>query len=114
MVWADCDDDCDDGDALKGEFWKEVKQSGITQNDFDHIVFIFAKDRLENWIQFLNAGQTNEDEEGPRLKHDKEAADAAKKLAGFCKAGRPVEDFPASLQWSCKNWRTLVERMKTA
>lgn len=26
MVWADCDDDCADGDALKREFWKEAKE----------------------------------------------------------------------------------------
>jgi hypothetical protein len=113
MVWADCDDDCDDGDTLKAEFWNEAKQSGITQNDFDRTVFIFAKDRLENWIQFLNTGQTNESEEGPKLKHSREAAEAAKKLAELCKAGCAVEAMPPSLQWSCKNWRALVERMKT-
>lgn len=112
MVWADCDDDCDDGDALKGEFWKEAKQSGITRSDFDRIVFIFPKDRVENWIQFLNTGQTNEAEEGPRLGNDKAAADAAKKLAEFCKAGRTVENMPPSLQWSCQHWRALVARMK--
>lgn len=112
MVWADCDDDCDDGDALKEEFWIEAKQSGITRRDFDGIVFIFAKDRLENWIQFLNTGQTNEAEEGPRVKHDREAADAAAKLADSCMAGRPVDGMPPSLRWSCKNWRALVERMK--
>ena len=114
MVWADCDDKCDDGDALKTEFWKEAKRSGITQSDFDRILFIFAKYRLENWIQFLNTGQTNEAEEGPRLKHNKEAADAAKKLADLCQAGQAVKDMPPSLTWSCKNWRALIERMKTS
>jgi len=76
--------------------------------------FVFKRTYLENWIQFLNTGQTNEAEEGPRLKHDKEVADAAKKLAEFCKAGRTMGNMPPSLQWSCKNWRTLVERMKTS
>jgi hypothetical protein len=114
MVWADCDDNCADGDALKSEFWKEAQQSGIERDDFDRIVFIFAKDRLENWIQFLNTGQTNEAEEGPRTKHDKEAAEAAKKLASMCKEGRPVDSMPPSLQWSCRNWRALVERMRTS
>lgn len=114
MVWADCDHDCADGDALKRAFWHEAKRSGITQEHFDRIVFVFAKDRLENWIQFLNAGQTNEAEEGPRVRYGKEAADAAKKLADLCKAGKPVEGMPSSLQWSCKNWRALVERMKSS
>ncbi len=113
MVWADCDHDCDGGEALKTTFWKESQRSGITQNDFGHIVFIFAKDRLENWIQFLNIGRTNEAEEGPRLKHNKEAAEAATKLADFCNAGQAVENMPPSLTWSCRNWRALAERMKT-
>jgi len=112
MVWADCDDDCADGDALKAKFWKEAKQSEITQEDFDCIVFIFAKDRLENWIQFLDTGQTNEAEEGPRVKHGREATEAAKRLADACKAGRTLENMPPSLQWSCDNWRALVERTK--
>lgn len=113
MVWADCDDDCDNGDALKAKFRKEAHGAGITQEDFNRIVFIFAKDRLENWIQFLNTGQTNEAEEGPRLKHDKEAAEAAKKLAKLCGEGKPANNMPPSLQWSCKNWRALRDRMKT-
>ena len=112
MVWADCDDSCADGDALKASFWKEAERRGITKAQFDRVVFIFAKDRIENWIQFLNTGATNEAKEGPRLRHDREAADAAKTLAGLCKAGKPVDEMPPSLQWSCKNWRMLVERMK--
>lgn len=112
MVWADCDNDCADGDALKDKFWKEAEQSGIAEDDFKRIVFVFAKDRLENWIQFLNTGQTNEAEEGPRVRNGKEAADAAKELARLCGAGEPVNQMPPSLEWSCRNWRALVERMK--
>jgi hypothetical protein len=112
MVWADCDDNCSDGNALKEEFWREAQQQGITKEQFEGVVFIFAKDRLENWIEFLNTGKTDEANEGPRVKHDREAADAAKKLADLCKAGKPVDGMPPSLQWSCKNWRTLAERMK--
>ncbi len=112
MVWADCDNDCADGEALKTEFWNEASRSGIARGDFDRIVFIFAKDRLENWVEFLTTGQTKEDVEGPRLKSSKEAAEAAKKLAEMCEAGRPVQKMPPSLLWSCKNWRALAERMK--
>ncbi len=112
MVWADCDDDCADGEALKAEFWKEAQRHGITREDFDRVVFIFAKDRLENWIEFLQTGTTDESKEGPRLKQNREAGDAAKKLAKMCKERKPVEDMPRSLQWSCQNWRTLEERMR--
>ena len=112
MVWADCDDNCDDGDALKDEFWKEAKESGITRDDFDSAVFIFAKDRIENWIEFLTTGNTDESKEGPRVKHNREAAEAAKKLASMCKKGESASNMPPSLDWSCKNWQALVERMK--
>ena len=112
MVWADCDDDFTDGEALKAEFWNEANRSGIARDDFDHIVFIFAKDRLENWIEFLTTGQTREDVEGPRLEGSKAAAEAAKKLADICRAGRPVRNMPPSLLWSCENWRVLVKRMQ--
>jgi hypothetical protein len=113
MVWADCDSDCADGNALRNEFWKEAKRSGITQGDFDRIVFIFAKARLENWIQFLNTGRTNEAEEGPRVRHDNEAAEAAKRLAKLCEARQAVKSMPPSLAWSCENWQALFDRMKT-
>jgi hypothetical protein len=112
MVWADCDDNCSDGEALKAEFWTEAQRQGITREQFDRVVFIFAKDRLENWIEFLQDGRTDESKEGPRVKHNRTVADAARKLADFCKAGKPVDSLPLSLKWSCKNWRALAERMK--
>ncbi len=112
MVWADCDDNCTDGEALKAIFWKEAERKGITKEQFDRTVFIFAKDRLENWIEFLQTGNTDEAEEGPRVKHNRDAAEAAKKLAAYCKARKPVDAMPPSLQWSCKNWRALNDGMK--
>lgn len=112
MVWADCDDDCYNGDAPKNQFWNEAEESGITQSDFERIVFIFAKDRLENWVQFLNTGRTDEAVEGPRIPHDGDVSEAAKKLAEFCKAGQSVDNMPPSLGWSCRNWRALVNRMR--
>lgn len=112
MVWADCDDTSADGDSLKADFWREAQQRGISKGDFDRVVFIFAKDRLENWIEFLQSGNTDESKEGPRVKHNRVVAVAAKKLADFCKAGNSGHGMPPSLQWSCKNWRALVERMK--
>ncbi len=112
MVWADCDDNCADGEALKNAFWKEADRQGITKEQFDRVVFVFAKDRLENWIEFLRQGKTDEAVEGPPVKHGRNVADAARKLAEFCKAGKSVDEMPPSLQWSCKNWRALAERMK--
>ena len=113
MVWADCDDDCEHGDALKDKFWKEAQRQKSTQEQFDRVVFILAKDRIENWIEFLTTGNTDESKEGPRVKHNREAAEAARKLALLCKEAKPMK-MPPSLHWSCKNWRVLVERMKTS
>ena len=112
MVWADLDHDMADGDKLKDEFWKQAQQDGITRPQFDQIVFIFAKDRIENWVQFLMTGATDESEEGPRLKDDKQAADAARLLAEHCSKGAPIQNVPPSLEWSCRNWRALVDRMR--
>lgn len=112
MVWGDCDDNCADADALKNAFWTEAERQGMTREQFDSVVFIFAKDRLENWIQFLQTESTDESVEGPRVNHNRIVAEAAKKLAELCKAGKPVEGMPPSLQWSCRNWRALVQRMR--
>ncbi|NOT01155.1 MAG: hypothetical protein HOP29_11060 [Phycisphaerales bacterium] len=103
---------CDDAEALKTAFWKEAEGQGIAKKQFDRVVFIFAKDRLENWIEFLETGSTDESKEGPRVKHNRTAADAAKKLAEFRKAGESVDGMTPSLQWSCGNWRALAERMR--
>lgn len=112
MVWADLDHDMDDGDKLKAEFWSVAKEAGITEEQFRDVVFVFAKDRIENWIEFLRTGQTDESVEAPRIKHDRHVADAAKALAKKCLAGAPIPKVPPSLEWSCRNWRALVNRMK--
>ena len=112
MVWADCDDNCDGPEALKAHFWRVAQQQEITKDQFDRAVFIFAKDRIENWIEFLTTGNTDESKEGPRVKHNREAAEAAKKLASMCKKGESASNMPPSLEWSCKNWQALGKRVK--
>jgi len=78
IVRADVDDDKETCDQLKEDFWKTAQAAGISADEFSQVVFAFAKDRLENWIQFLVSGRTDESIEGPRLKHNREVADAAK------------------------------------
>lgn len=114
MVWADIDDDKKDGDELKDAFWQYAQSDGITRDQFDQIVFIFAKDRIENWIEFLLTGGTDESKEGPRVKHGRKAADAAKNLAKRCGSQDAEPPLPASLAWSCKNWHALAKRMKSS
>ena len=112
MVWADLDHDMIDGDSLKEKFWSVAQRDGISRNEFDQIVFVFARDRLENWIEYLLSGETDESKEGRRVKHDRDVARAAKILADTCAAGAPAEQMPPSLVWSCGNWRRLVMRMR--
>ncbi len=112
MVWADMDHDMADGEELKSEFWSVAKQAGITKEEFDQVVFVFAKDRIENWVEFLQTGSTDESKEGPRVKHDRTVADAARLLAKKCLTGAAIPAIPTSLEWSCRNWRALVNRMK--
>jgi len=110
MVWADVDDNMASPDALKASFWAECQRARITREQFEEVVFTLAEDRIENWIEFLNTGSTDESREGPRVK-DSEAVQAALNLAELCSKGAPVPNMPASLQWSCQNWRTLKQRM---
>jgi hypothetical protein len=113
MVWADLDDDMTDGDQLRQAFWTSAEQNGITKDEFDTVVFVFAKDRLENWIEFLLTGSTDEAQEGFREKNGRQVADAAKKLAKRCNGQLQGAQLPPSLQWSCQNWRRLVKRMQS-
>ncbi len=112
MVWADLDDDTTDGEQLKAKFWAEAQAAGITKDQFDQVVFVFAKDRLENWVEFLCTGKTDESREGPRIRNDRQVADAARTLADRCRNQITTPALPPSLGWSCRNWRDLVERMK--
>jgi hypothetical protein len=112
MVWADLDHDMDNGEQLKTRFWETAQQHGITTDQFDQVDFVFAKDRLENWIEFLLTGTSDESREGPRQRHDKPVADAAKMLARWCSGRETAPPIPASLQWSCQNWHNLVDRMR--
>lgn len=112
MVWADLDHDMGNGDQLKAKFWAVAERSEITKEQFDQVVFVFAKDRLENWVEFLLTGSTDESREGPRQKHDKLVAQAAKSLAQRCMRQADEPHLPPSLEWSCKNWRSLVNRMQ--
>lgn len=75
-------------------------------------VFIFAKDRLENWIEFLETGSTDETVEGPRVKQGRRVRDAAKSLADRCKKEQADPSLPPSLVLSCKNWHRLVKRVQ--
>lgn len=112
MVWADLDDNMDNGQQLRQAFWTSAEQNGITKDEFDTVVFVFAKDRLENWIEFLLTGSTDEAREGPREKDGNRVAEAARNLAQRCKRQLHDAQLPPSLDWSCQNWRRLVERMR--
>lgn len=114
MVWADLDHDMQDGDALKEKFWRVAQSQEVTRPEFDQVVFVFAKDRLENWIEFLSTGKTDESREGSRVKHNREVTEAAKTLAERCRQKQAIPLLPPSLQWSCRNWKDLVGRMSPA
>ena len=112
MVIADVDDKHKDCESLKAVYHAKAKEFGISDELFEKVVFIFPKDRIENWVEFLNTLSTDESVEGPRVEPSV-AADAAKQLARLCKNPHEITaSFPPSLEWSCRNWRALVERMK--
>ena len=78
MVWADCDDNCADPDGAQGIVLEQAQDRRSPRSSSTAVVFIFAKDRIENWVEFLTTGNTDESKEGPRVKHNREAAEAAR------------------------------------
>ncbi|MDR3336967.1 MAG: hypothetical protein LBT16_07155 [Treponema sp.] len=61
-------DDLVDGEQLKKKYWETAQKAGVSRELFEKAVFIFPKDRIENWVQFLLEGATDESREGPRVK----------------------------------------------
>lgn len=112
IIFADMDDDIKKGDELKELYWKIAEENRISKDDFEKVVFIFSKDRIENWIQFIRTGITDENQEGPRVESNAIVRDAAQKLAEMCLKGEYKTNIPTSLAWSCSNWHSLVDRMK--
>lgn len=112
IVFADIDDELKNGDELKELYWETAQKDGISKEDFEKAVFIFSKDRIENWIQFIQAGMTDEEKEGPRVHDNAIVRESAQKLAQMCLSGKSDNMLPPSLAWSCKNWHSLVTRMR--
>jgi hypothetical protein len=112
MVLADIDDDIESPESLKKKYRDAAKADGLSNAVFEKTVFIFAKDRIENWVEFLIKGTTDENREGQRIKEFSTVREAAKKLAKNCHSNSMDPLPPPSLQWSCGNWRALVERMR--
>ncbi|MDR0312697.1 MAG: hypothetical protein LBI14_03795 [Treponema sp.] len=112
IVLADLDT-LETGDQLKKLYWETAKENGITQEMFEKAVFICPKYRIENWVQYLSTGNTDEEEEGPRVKNNNsKVRDMAQVLAKKCRQIQQTKvSLPPSLEWSCHNWRILVERM---
>jgi len=112
IVMADVDDDFVDCDALKSKYHDIAVNAGISEDDFNKVLFVFPKDRIENWIEYLTTGKTDESVEGKRVTSSL-AAKAAKELAHKCLNNKKfTSPMPPSLEWTCKNWKSLLNRMK--
>jgi len=94
IVMADVDHDSVDCDMLKAKYYAKAMEFGLPDELFEKVVFVFPKDRIENWIEFLTTGNTDESKEGPRVEPSV-AAYAAKELARRCKRpNETTEPFP--------------------
>jgi hypothetical protein len=111
IVLADLDD-IKSPESLKKKYRDVAEADGLSKEAFERTIFIFPKNRIENWLEFLINGTTDENQEGQRIKEFSIVREAAKKLAKNCHSNSMDPLLPPSLQWSCENWRALVERMR--
>jgi hypothetical protein len=113
IVLADIDE-LETGGQLKNLYWETAEKNGITREMFEKAVFVCPKYQIENWVQYLSTGDTNENTEGPRVGNDnRKVRDMAQVLAKKCRQTQQTKvSLPPSLEWSCHNWRILVERMQ--
>jgi len=113
MVWADLDADMKAGNDLRMKFWKTAQTAGITEEQFDTVVFIFPKYHIENLYEFLLEGKTNEkfkaSKDSNKNKRKNRAKAAVKELAKRCSKTQADPPLPPSLEWSCKNWREISQ-----
>lgn len=110
VVMADIDED-PSPEVLKSKFWQEAQKMGISKELFEKATFIFPRKCLENWVEFLIDGKTDEARTGKPIDDNTKVRTAAKKLAGICKEQKPIA-LPQSLEWSCANWHALTKRMQ--
>jgi hypothetical protein len=106
------DADKDKPEYLKEKYRNAAKAEGLAKEVFEKIIFIFPKYRIENWVEFLINGTTDENKEGQRISDFSTVREAARKLAENCRLNVTDPLLPPALQWSCGNWRDLVERMR--
>ncbi|GHV04066.1 hypothetical protein AGMMS50229_04640 [Campylobacterota bacterium] len=103
-------DDLDSPNALQTIFDNKAREAGLSCA-LDKVVYIFPKNRIENWFEYLLNGSTNESQEGRRRDNEK-AREAAEILAQKCTQKQRDPQMPPSLKWSCEQWNKLTTRMK--
>lgn len=103
-------DDLETPDKLKSIFDQRAAIENLG-SALSKVVYIFPQNRIENWFEYLLDGATDESKEGKR-RNTKDASNAADKLAKMCIENQRNSNIPLSLQWSCNQWRDLVNNMK--
>ncbi|MCL2016106.1 MAG: hypothetical protein FWG68_07680 [Defluviitaleaceae bacterium] len=115
VVMTDLDDDCANGDILRDKYRQIAENAEIDEKLFAKVVFICPKYRIENWIEYLNTGHTDENIKAPRTDNNS-AKMAAIKLADMCQKNVDKNignaDFPLSLKWSCNNWNEISRQLQ--
>lgn len=92
---------------------QKLAQTGEPPVRVKDLVFVASpKWRIENWIQYLREGHTDESKQGPRLDKENSCREDAKRLFESCIGNVALLQAPESLESACAEWKPFRNRIK--
>jgi hypothetical protein len=100
------DADHDSVQEIREVLDRRLKEADMpTISPEDPIFIAIPKWRIENWIEYLRTGDTDEAAQGARLIDEASARPLAAKLHETCLNGPPLASPPPSLEQACTEWQ---------
>lgn len=106
------DADRDSVDKVWNILNDRLKQEGMSVISSSDLIFIASpKWRIENWIEYLRTGATNEELQGPRLEDEGSAREDAGSLYQMCVTRALPPNPPPSLKAACEQWLAFRDKL---
>ena len=106
------DADRDSVETIRRLLDDRLKQEQMNALSSEDRVFIASpKWRIENWIEYLKTGKTDEKSQGPRLDDEGSARTLALDLHRKCLVKSPLLNVPPSLGKACEEWQLFRTKL---